>query len=130
MTNDLLDPPWIKAQQQQAQNKELLRQKLEMLQDQKRALEGEIEVVRGLLGEKERFYKWNPDTDGWKNSLTGFHQPQKHKGLTPQQFYDAYILRFTKKATPFQKTSLTYIQSNPDEVIQFIRNRFRGTIKG
>ena len=64
----------------------------------------------------------------WRASLSGFHNPRRHRRLTFAQFMADYKKRLAMKTSPYFQEFLTWVESHEDEVIRFIPRRFSGTL--
>jgi len=68
----------------------------------------------------------------YKHSLIGFHNPDKHYGLTPEIFLDAYIVSLekrSKKKDGYKRAKLiSWIKKNRDSQLKFVARLFPSTL--
>jgi len=68
----------------------------------------------------------------YRASLAGFHNPYKHKGLTPEEFLTEYVTKVLvrKKSNRFQRTKLkNWIEMNWKSQIKFVSRLFPNTLR-
>ena len=68
----------------------------------------------------------------YQSSLSGFHNPYKHKGFTPAKFLYAYIdsqkKRFRKKGGVDRRNLVECILENWDDQQRFVKRLFPNTL--
>lgn len=70
----------------------------------------------------------------YRSSLMGFHNPYKHRGLTPEQFLDKYIqaqkLKGMRKRNGGDRLRLVgWIEAHKESQIKFVAKLFPHTLK-
>ena len=66
--------------------------------------------------------------EGLEYSLTGFHNPRVHQGLSAEEFYKAYMEKLSHKTTQYHRGIHKWARYNRLEVIDYIRQRFCNTV--
>lgn len=122
-------PYWMKIRDEASDFKVNIQKEIE-------ALEAKLILLKELVvisspSKPNHFYKPTPEanTAGWQNSLCGFHNPGRHKGLTAHAFLGKYKSRLLQRNTDYHTKIYNYVTTHEDIVLTFIRQRFMRTLK-
>lgn len=114
-------------ERERPQRAKLVEERVKELLEQRELIDLEIELLRPgrtITASAPR----STDHAIWENSLAGFHNPQKHKGLTPTAFLERYKARIAAKPTSSHKAILAAIVADEQSILSFIRQRFSRTV--
>ncbi len=117
-------PVWVLMQDEKALHSKVVSSRLAELKRQREWVNVEIELLEPTMKRLSPSYNHVPQADltaGWQFSVTGFHNPKKHRGLSVDAFLELYKKRGKKKY-------LDYVIPHEEEVKAWLLDRFPKTL--
>jgi hypothetical protein len=110
------------------QRKKAIGERIKELQDQREMIDLEIEHYQRMISPAPQSAQPPQPMASWQASLSGFHNPRKHRKLTVAQFLTDYKQRLAMKKSPYHQDILKWVESHEAEVVRFITQRFSRTL--
>lgn len=113
----LPDPLWMKIREEEPARQVAIKTQIELL-------EGELAILRNQLRRSSPTTPAAIFNRHFEASVSGFHNPSKHRGLSVQRFLDLYKFRLAQKGTPYHRSILSWVESNEASGITMIARPF------
>lgn len=117
-------PIWQIIKEAQPERRVIVAKRIKDLEAQKEMIDIELEMYgyKPVVSQK-KFIPQN-NAPKWAGSISGFHNPIKHKGLTPEKFVTLYIERMAQKHSPYYDE----LAKNKNQVIEYVKAHFSRTL--